>query len=192
MPGWAQEWHQGYGRYLEPYETSEKWASAVIVRGGIPFIYMQPGMRCQDYAEAFPGHMLFNETNAPHRDPYGNIYYYPYIEPYTSLIGWKSEQPVLEGYDYTDPGFIAHMRDVYANYEATGIKGVKFDYPDFLWPNRGGLEDEYSTAANAYRMNYKLAKEEMGQDSYLHERNLIYGYDVALGLVDVQRIVGDT
>jgi len=30
---------QGYGAYREPYETSEKWASAVIERGGIPFIY---------------------------------------------------------------------------------------------------------------------------------------------------------
>jgi len=98
----------------------------------------------------------------------------------------------LESYDYTDPGFTAHMRDVYANYEKTGIKGMKFDYPSHLWADRGGMEDKYSTATSAYRTTFRLAKEEMGKDSYLHERNLNQGYDVALGLVDVQRIVGDT
>ncbi len=184
---------QGYGAYREPYETSEKWASAVIERGGIPFIYMQPGVRSQDYADAFPGHMLFNKARAPKRFSNGEIIYYPtkwYRDK--SPSAWKAGQPQMESYDYTDPGFIAHMQDVFANMGDAGIRGVKFDYPEFLWADRGGLEDKYSTAANAYRMTYKLANGGLGKDSYLHERNLILGYDIALGLVDVQRIVGDT
>jgi len=189
-PDWAQEAYQGYGRYVVPYETSEKWAAAVRERGGIPFIYMQPGMRNQGYADAFPEHMLFNNARALKRDSNGKVMLFP--KEMKGLWYWNAGRPMMESYDYTDPGFVAHMRDVYANYEKTGIKGIKFDYPSHLWADRGGMEDKYSTATSAYRTTFRLAKEEMGKDSYLHERNLNQGYDVALGLVDVQRIVGDT
>ena len=52
------------GRYVEPYETSEKWGKAVTDLGGIPLTYFQTSFRSEDYAKAFPGHMLFNKTYA--------------------------------------------------------------------------------------------------------------------------------
>ena len=71
---WDDEHWQMYGRkercivegghYKKPYETTEKWAQAIIGLGGIPITYIEPGVRSEDYADAFPGHMLFND---PHR-----------------------------------------------------------------------------------------------------------------------------
>jgi hypothetical protein len=99
------------------------------------------------------------------------------------------------GYDYTDPGFIAHMRDVWERLRLAGIQGVKFDYPDYPftgWPVTGGMEDPYSTTAMHYRNIFRLARQGLGLGSYLHERTLARGSDVTLGLVASQRTEGDT
>ncbi|HYW80059.1 MAG TPA: hypothetical protein VE890_10810, partial [Thermoguttaceae bacterium] len=52
------------GTYKPPYETSEKWGKAITQRGGIPLTYCQTGFRSEDYAHAFPEHMLFNSATA--------------------------------------------------------------------------------------------------------------------------------
>ncbi len=181
----AGNWVSSHGQFVPPYETARKWAGAVKALGGIPMIYIQTGFRSQDYAEKFPGHMLHNEPNAPHLNEKGEQLY----------RDKEKKQPRKLGYDYTDPGFITHVREVWENLRLAGVQGVKFDYPDFPftgWPTRGGMEDPYATTAMHYRNIFRLAKEGLGPDCYLHERALDRGSDVTLGLVTSQRTEGDT
>lgn len=159
--------------YEKPYETTVKWATAVERLGGIPLLYVQTGKRSQDYAEAYPEHMLFNQSDA-------------YIPDFTWTVGAKAS------YDFTDKGFVTHMKEVYKNFKEGGLKGLMFDYTNTGWPQYGGLDDPYSTAAAAYRKIYELAYEGMGKDSYIHERCLERGSDITLGTVSSQRIWGDT
>ena len=94
-PSDAGTWVSSHGQFVPPYETARKWAGAVKALGGIPMIYIQTGFRSQDYAEKFPGHMLFNEPNAPHVNEKGEQLY----------RDKEKKQPRKLGYDYTDPGF---------------------------------------------------------------------------------------
>lgn len=173
------------GQFVAPYQTASRWAGAVRALGGIPMIYVQTGFRSQDYAEAFPQHMLFNQPNVPHLNEKGEQQY----------RDKEKKVPRKLGYDYTDPGFIAHMREVWERLRLAGIQGVKFDYPDYPftgWPVTGGMEDPYSTTAMHYRSIFRLARQGLGPGSYLHERTLARGSDVTLGLVASQRTEGDT
>lgn len=159
--------------YRPPYETTEKWAQEIIRLGGKPFTYFQTAVRSNDYAEKYPGHMLFNES-------------YHKVGPYDWLNkGYSS-------YDFTDPEFYAHMQEVYLNLKKGGIAGMMFDYPYTGWPVYGGMEDKYCTTAGAYRRIFKLASEGLGENAYIHERNLTYGSDIALGHISSQRTWGDT
>ena len=161
------------GHYKPPYETTVKWANAVTKQGGIPLFYFQTGVRSQDYAETFPEHMLFNEANYEARN------YWP--------------NPNKGTYDFTDPGFIKHMRNVYSNLRKSGIQGLMFDYPITGWADYGGFEDKTKTTAWAYRNIFKLAHEGLNGDSSLvHERNLERGSEITLGTVASQRVWGDT
>jgi len=188
--GWWDDEHFGklgetsliIGPHLKPpYETIRKWGRAVRARGGIPLLYMQTARRSEDYASRYPGHMLFNRTDvqATHREDGREIWWYGDVFP-------------MWGYDFTDPGFIAHMRNVYANFKSGGVAGLMYDYPATGWAFDGGFEDEHATTAWAYRNIFKLAREGLGEDCYLHERNLGRGSDVTLGLVASQRVWGDT
>jgi len=175
------------GHYKAPYETSKKWGKAVTERGGIPLIYFQTSFRSEDYAEAFPGHMLFNKTRA-WKNPSRTI-------PPDNESFWASpwaRRSYLWSYDYTDPGFIQHLRRVYANLRSGGIKGLMFDYPASGWASGGGMEDLYSTTAAAYRNIFRLAYEGLGPDCWIHERNMERGSDITLGLVASQRTENDT
>ncbi|MGA2496294.1 MAG: hypothetical protein ABSH20_01050 [Tepidisphaeraceae bacterium] len=181
----AGSWVSSHGQFVPPYETARKWAGAIKALGGIPMIYVQTGFRSQDYAEAFPGHMLFNEANVPHLNDKGEQQY----------RDKEKKIPRKLGYDYTDPGFIQHMRDVWESLHLAGVQGVKFDYPDYPftgWPTRGGMEDAYATTAMHYRNVFRLAHDGLGPESYIHERTLERGSDVTLGLVTSQRTEGDT
>jgi hypothetical protein len=160
------------GHYKKPYETTRKWARAVIERGGIPITYFQTGRRSDDYAAAHPGHMLFNDTRGvPDND---------------WMIRGKA------GYDFTDPGFLEHMRVVYKNLSDGGVQGLMYDYPYTAWARFGGMEDPYSTTSAAYRTVFQLARDGLGQGAFLDERNLDHGSDITLGIVSSQRIWGDT
>ena len=159
--------------YKPPYETTKKWSDAVANLGGIPLLYFQTSVRSQDYADKFPGQMLFNESN----HEVSNI--------------WPN--PNKAGYDFTDPDFIAHMEEVYANLKKAGIEGLMYDYPVTGWSEEGGFENKEVTTAWAYRNIFKLAYENLWKDStLLHERNLARGSDVTLGLIASQRVWGDT
>jgi hypothetical protein len=176
------------GRYVKPYETTEKWGKAVTALGGIPLTYIQTSYRSEDYAKAFPGHMLFNKQYAWKGQPVdteGEIFT-------TWEKTWTRNGSVVWGYDYTDPDFLAHMRGVYANLKAGGIQGLMFDYPESGRARAGGMEDGYSTMAAAYRTIFKLAHDGLGSDSYVDERNMEFGSDVTLGVVDSMRTENDT
>lgn len=161
------------GHYKKPYETSRKWAQAVIGRGGIPLTYFQAGRRSDDYATAYPEHMLFNRSDitVPDND---------------FMTKGKGS------YDFTDPGFLAHMKEVYKNLADGGVRGLMYDYPYTAWAQYGGMEDAYSTTAAAYRTVFQLARTGLGPGAYLDERNLDHGSDITLGIVSSQRIWGDT
>lgn len=161
------------GHYKFPYETTAKWAGAVKKLGGIPLTYFQTGIRSQDYAEAFPGHMLHNQSDYPARN------YWP--------------NPQKGTYDFTDPGFIKHMQNVYSNLSSGGVQGLMFDYPRTGWADYGGFEDSTKTTAWAYRNIFKLAHDGLNGDSSLvHERNIRSGSEVALGTIASQRTWGDS
>lgn len=189
---WQQEVvkHNGSknGRYVKPYETSKKWGGAVTKLGGIPLTYFQTAYRSEDYAQAFPGHMLFNKTYAWKGDAHD-----PKSEVFTTWNKtWTRNGRVVWGYDYTDPAFLEHLRQVYANLKAGGIKGLMFDYPASGWARAGGMEDAYSTTAAAYRNIFRMPHEGLGPESYVHERNMERGTDISVGLVASMRTENDT
>ncbi len=175
------------GRYVEPYETTKKWAQAVTNLGGIPLMYFQAGFRSEDYAQAFPSHMLFNKQFAWKKNPVN-----------TNSATFKEwgkaweRNGLLWGYDYTDPGFIAHMQKVFANLKSSGVRGLMFDYPESGRATAGGMEDDYSTMAAAYRKIFELAHDGLEPNSYVHERNMEFGSDVTIGAIASMRTENDT
>ncbi|MCF7733824.1 MAG: hypothetical protein K9N23_19210 [Akkermansiaceae bacterium] len=175
------------GQYQEPYETTKKWGRAVTDLGCIPLMYCQTGFRSEDYAETFPGHMLFNKTHA-WQNPEKTI---PPDDEKQWAFPW-GKAASLWSYDYTDPGFLAHLNDVYANYAGGGIKGLMFDYPASGWASGGGMEDASSTTAAAFRTIFRLPHEALGPESYVHERNMERGSDVTLGVIASQRTENDS
>jgi len=181
--GWWDDKHwQMYkgGQLLKPYETINKWGTKVKELGGEPFIYCQTARRSEDYCVAFPEHCLFNDPFAE-RSPESQDNIWD-IGPTEIQKYWA--------YDFTDPGFIEHMKEVYANLKNGGVRGIKFDYPFTGWSYDGGFEDKYATTTSAYRNIFKLAYDGLGADRDVQERIPPYG-DVALGVVTTQRSEGD-
>ena len=81
--------------------------------------------------------MLFNKRHAWKGEPVDTE-----GEMFTTWENtWTRNGKVVWGYDYTDPDFLSHMRQVYANLKAGGIKGLMFDYPASGWAKAGGMED---------------------------------------------------
>lgn len=105
---------------------------------------------------------------------------------------WWTDK-MLWSYDFTDPGFISHMKQVYNNLHDAGIKGIMYDYPEVTaYAFEGGFEDKHKTTAWAYRNMFNLAYQGLGENCYLDERNLLRGSDITLGLVASQRVWADT
>ena len=171
--GWWDDAHWlKYGHLVPPYDTFKKWIAAVKERGGSAETYFQCGMPSDDYAEAFPGHMLNNDISSLHRR-------HTHVTPSVT-------------FDTTDPDFQAHMRKVWAYLKECGLSGVKFDYPDITWRPDGGFEDKYATTASAYRAWFQLCRDGLGPDALIHERALGNNcLDVTAGIVDLQRVCGD-
>lgn len=159
--------------YRPPYETSKKWAQKVIELGGLPFFYFQTGVRSRDYSEQFPQHMLHNKS------------FYKFEGKADGLNNNYGT------YDFTDTGFIAHMKGVYKNLHDAGIAGMMFDYPYTAWADYGGMDDKHATTAGMYRKVFELATNGLGAGSYVQERNISRGSDIAMGLVQSQRTWGD-
>jgi hypothetical protein len=170
--GWWDDAHWAqYGHLVPPYDTFAKWCAAIRERDGVPYTYFQVGMPSDDYAKAFPGHMLFNDI---------------------SKLGPKhSHHRPLVSFDYTDPDFQKHMQEVWARLRRDGIRGIKFDYPETGWRPEGGFENRHATAAFAYREAFRLCREGLGADAFIDERNLGESgrpcLEVTAGIVDTQR-----
>ncbi len=177
---WDDEHWRKHDRYIEPYDTSEKWAGAILEMGGLPFTYFQTGLTSLDYVRMFPEHFLFNDVRFARK-----------AEVQNPLIKNRNTQCT---YDYTDPGFQRHLTKVWDNLENAGVKGVMFDYPETGWTTEGGFENDYATTTSAYRNIFKFAKQGLGSDSYVHERNVAGQpfLDVTAGIVDSQRVWVDT
>ena len=185
--GWWDDAHwQKFSYYKEPYETSAKFCQAIRERGGLPFTYVQTGMPSDDFAEAHPDWMLNNSIK------------------YLKLVPRSHEQPHVRP-DYSEPGLQQHMRKVWRDLGEAGLAGVMFDYPETGFAGEGGLEDPQSTATAAYRKIFELAREGLGPQAHIDERNLgevstptslpqerIPYSDMTLGLVDSQRIETDS
>lgn len=171
--GWWDDAHFVKYKHLDgPYDSFKKWIKAVKAAGGTAETYFQCGMPSDDYAEAFPGHMLRNDISELHRS-------HTHINP-------------LVTYDATDAGFQKHMQEVWANLKDAGLSGVKFDYPDIAWRPEGGFEDKYATTASAYRKWFQMCREGLGSDALIHERALGSNcLDVTAGIVDLQRVWSD-
>lgn len=170
--GWWDDAHWAkYGHLVPPYDTFAKWCAAIRDHDGIPYTYFQVGMPSDDYALAFPGHMLGNDISR-------------------LQVSHRHNEPLVT-YDYTDPDFQKHIREVWLHLRQDGIRGIKFDYPETGWRPEGGVENHHATTAFAYREIFRLAREGLGGDALLDERNLgVSGrpcLDVTAGLVDTQR-----
>lgn len=175
--GWWDDEHWAMyegGQFLPPYETLNKWAEAIHNLGGRPFLYFQTARRSEDYALAHPEHMLFNDA---HRERSGGP------------EGWWEGGDRYWSYDFTDPGFVAHMEDVYARLRKAGVAGVKYDYPLTGWAYDGGFEAPYATTAYAYRRIYELAYDGLGPGRDIHER--MGKGDITLGVITTHRTEGD-
>ena len=207
--GWWDDGHwRKYGRkerctvdrhYKEPYETTEKWAGKITELGGIPITYFQPGIRSEDYAAAYPGHMLYNEKQRFIRvnkrvvgDPHtliGIAGIPDLLDPNNWIDGYG--KLYAESYDFTDPGFLEHWNQVNINLKNGGVRGIFYDYPDRAYPARGGLEDRSATALKAYTNVFRIPHEVLGPDAFLQER-LGIGSDATLEYVQSVRTEGDT
>ena len=176
---WDDEHWQMYegGQLLPPLETMKKWGHAIKEEGGEPLIYFQTSRRSEDYAMAHPDHMLFNESHKLRP------------EDGSRMGGWWQGGNKYWGYDFTDPGFIQHMKEIYAYLKESEIKGIKYDYPLTGWSYGGGFEDEYATTASAYRNIFKLAYEGLGKGTDIHER--LGRSDITLGVITTNRTEND-
>ncbi|MCS4226542.1 hypothetical protein [Sphingobacterium sp. BIGb0165] len=205
--GWWDDLHWGkynepmsteLPHYTAPFLTTASWAKEIIKKGGYPFTYMQSARRSEDFVKLHPNWMMFND---PYRKYYGNqslellkesTYFNEFGNGYTKQW-WQDEDRQLWGYDFTDHGFIEHMKEVYSNLKEAGIKGVFYDYPEnTAWAYEGGFEDKYATTAFAYRNMFKIAYEGLGKGTFLQERNIVRGSDIALGAIASQRVWADT
>jgi hypothetical protein len=177
-PGHGHRPGEKPGSLQKPYDTFQKFCKAVKSLGGIPFTYFQSSMPSNDFALAHPSWMLNKDITRLH-------YTHPHQVPYIR-------------YDYTHPQFRAHCLRVWKRLRKAGLCGVKFDYPETAWARAGGFADTRFTTTAAYREMYRLCREGLGKDAYIHERNLggpahenAPRLDVTAGIVDLQRVWGD-
>jgi len=175
--GWWDDAHWAqFGHLVPPYETFVKWGQAMIERDGIPCNYFQTGMPSDDYARAFPGHMLFKDISR-------------------LAVAHPHHQPLVS-FDYTAPDFQKHMQVVWRGLQKAGVRSIMFDYPETGWRPEGGFEDRHATTTSAYREIFRLCREGLGPEACLDERNLGESgrpcLDVTSGLVDIQRTSGDS
>jgi hypothetical protein len=192
---WGDNASTDSSNYCAPYLTTDSWCRKIIEKGGLPLTYFQSGRRSEDFVKQYPHYMLFND---PYRmvtgqaDKMKHLNYDLGSESNEEYLNQWWDEENMVGYDFTDSGFIDHMKSVYANLKKAGIRGLMFDYPESTaWALNGGFDDKYATTAAAYRNMLRLAREGLGADSYIDERMIGRGSDLSIGLVASQRVWGD-
>jgi hypothetical protein len=177
--GWWDDEHWAqFGSLKEPYESFEKWCKAVQKKQGVPFTYFQVSMPSNDFALAHPDWMLNQDISRLH-------------------VQHAHHRPLIR-YDYSHPEFREYVLNVWKRHQKGGLEGIKFDYPETGWTNSGGFIDKSFTTTSAYREIFRLCREGLGPDAFIHERNLggnthedAPRLDVTAGIVDLQRVWGD-
>jgi hypothetical protein len=173
---WNDETWAKYGSLTPPYETFGKFCGKIRELGGIPFTYIQSNMPSNDFALAHPEWMLRGDISRLHAE---HRHHMPFVK-----------------FDFTHPGFQSHTLEMWKRLANDGLQGIKFDYPESAWIPTGGFNDETHTTTTAYRKVFELAREGLGDDAFIHERNLgEYGtpmLDVTAGIVDLQRVWFDS
>jgi len=177
--GWWDDEHWAeYGSLKPPYETFAKFCKAVNEAGGEVFTYFQTSLPSNDFAVAHPGWMLNDDISLLHID-------HPHHRP-------------LVRYDYTNSDFQNYLLGMWQRLAKDGVVGIKFDYPETAWAKDGGFDDKTYTTTSAYREVFKLCREGLGKDAYIHERIIgnkvhedVPRLDCTVGIVDLQRVWSD-
>lgn len=177
--GWWDDEHWAkYGALRPPYETFKKFAGALKAQNGITFTYFQGSLPSNDFAVEHPEWMLWNDISRIHVDH-------------------AHHKPIIR-YDYSDPEFQEYVLTMWKRLRSDGVQGIKFDYPETAWARYGGFEDKSYTTTSAYRKFFQLCREGLGENAYIHERNIggrtheaTPRTDVTAGIVDLQRVWGD-
>ncbi len=175
--GWWDDEHWAkYGSLTEPYDTFAKYCGKIRELGGVPFTYIQSNMPSNDFALQHPEWMLNNDITKLHAE-------HPHHQPFVR-------------FDFTEPDFQKHVLSTWQRLRKDGLLGIKFDYPETAWCRNGGFEDKTYSTTNAYRKVFELCREGLGDEAYIHERNLGESdtpcLDVTAGIVDLQRVWADS
>ncbi len=175
---WDNEHWAKYGSLTKPYDTFLKFSESVRKNGGKVFTYFQASLPSNDFALAHPDWMLNKDISLLHVD--------------------HAHQLPLIRYDYSNPEFQEYVLAMWQRLRKDGVEGIKFDYPETAWARYGGFHDDSYTTTSAYRKLYQLCREGLGKEAYIHERILGWSIhedvpqlDVAIGIVDLQRVWGD-
>lgn len=173
---WDDEHFAKYGSLTAPYETFAKFCGKIRELGGIPFTYIQSNMPSNDFAARHPEWMLGNDISRLHAEH-------------------RHHQPFVR-FDFTDPGFQNHVLKTWQRLRADGLVGIKFDYPETAWIAQGGFDDKTYSTTNAYRKVFELCRQGLGDQAFIHERNLGESgapcLDVTAGIIDLQRVWADS
>jgi hypothetical protein len=174
--GWWDDEHWAlFGHLREPYETFNKFCKAVNSYGGKVFTYFQASLPSNDFAREHPEWMLNDDISLLHVD---HFHHHPLIR-----------------YDYTNPDFQTYVLNMWKRLGNDGVEGIKFDYPETGWARNGGFDDNSYTTTSAYREIFKLCREGLGEEAFIHERALGESetprLDCTVGIVDLQRVWGD-
>ncbi len=175
--GWYDDAHWSkFGHLRAPYETFAKWCAALKERHGIPYTYFQVGMPSHDFERLHSDWMLFNSCEGTEKK---HMHHQPFVS-----------------YDMTDPRMADHMLTMWKRLRKDGMCGIKFDYPETGYRMEGGFDDIHASAVQVYRKYFALAREGLGKEAFLDERNLGESgrpcLDATAGIVDTQRTWSDS
>ena len=175
--GWYDDAHWSkYGHLRAPYDTFAKWCAALKERHGIPYTYFQVGMPSHDFERQHADWMLFNSCEGTEKK---HMHHQPFVS-----------------YDMTDPRMADHMLTMWKRLRKDGMCGIKFDYPETGYRMEGGFDDIHASAVQVYRKYFTLAREGLGKEAFLDERNLGESgrpcLDATAGIVDTQRTWSDS
>lgn len=173
---WNDETWAKYGALTPPYETFGKFCGKIRELGGVPFTYIQTNMPSNDFALAHPEWMMGGDISRLHAE---HRHHMPWVK-----------------FDFTNTEFQAYTLKMWKHLQQQGLQGIKFDYPESAWIPTGGFKDKTHTTTTAYRKVFEICREGLGNEAFIHERNLgEYGtpmLDVTAGIVDLQRVWFDS
>lgn len=177
--GWWDDQHwAAFGHLVEPYPTMQSFCDALKQFHAIAFTYFQSCQPSKDFSKAHPDWLIGKDISRLHQQ---HRHQYPPVQ-----------------YDYTAKGFREHCLSTWQRLRDQGMRGIKFDYPESAWIANGGFEDTHASTTAAYRAMFELCRQGLGDEAFIHERNLggpAHGntprLDATAGIVDLQRVWGD-